>query len=284
MDGLAVLARERGDRQAEHCLTWIDALVAEGRDADAVAAAQESLTMVVGAGHGRAQIADRLADLADLLDARREAWRAEPSGPRLRALYEASPEPAAVLAVKVARPLDGMNDRLQAELLLLAGDVDRAVSLLDGDHVWPVLLPYLLAAGSGAGSQSDWAGSALSVLFDAMDRRWGAAPQAPPARVPDLLSRGLAGRPPHRQWLTIAEAELERLIDRIVSTKQQTGCGDAASFAVCHAEAVAWSGSDGAELLTSVCSAYPRRRAFKDQLRKALSRSAKMTAATGGVL
>ncbi|MCE7007047.1 hypothetical protein LWC34_30080 [Kibdelosporangium philippinense] len=287
VDGLAVLARERGDRQAEHCLAWIDALAAEGRDADAVAAARESLTMVADSGPGRARIADRLADLGDLLDARREAWRAEPTDLRLRALYEAASDPTAVLAAEAAREHDRVDGRLRAELLLLTDDVDQAVRLLDSDaydHVLPVLLPYLLAAGSGAVSQQDWTGSALSVFFDGMDRRWGAPPQTPPARLPDLLLRRLADLPPCHRWLEIAGAEVERMISRIVSSKQQARYGEAATLAVCHAEASAWSGGDGVVLLESVFYAYPRHRAFKDQLRKALARSAKMTAATGGVL
>jgi hypothetical protein len=45
----------------------------------------------------------------------------------------------------------------------------------------------------------------------------------------------------------------------------------ATSLAVCRAEALAWSGGDGAALLESVCYAYPRHRAFKDRLRKALA-------------
>jgi hypothetical protein len=287
VDGLAVLAREPGERQAEHCLAWIDALAGEGRDADAVAAARESLTMVAAAGPGRARIADRLADLAELLDARREAWRAEPTSLRLRALYEAAPDPVAVLTVEVAQRHNSVDGRLLAELLLLAGQVDQAVCLLDGDggyRVSPVLLPYLLAAGSAAVSQPDWAGSVLSVFFDSVDHNWSQVPQPPPARLPDLLLRGLTDLPPRSRWLDLAGAEVERVIGQIVTTKHQGRYGEAATLAVCHAEALAWSGGDGAAQLESVYYAYPRHRAFKDQLRKALARSAKMTAATGGVL
>jgi len=283
--GLAVLARERGARQAEHCLAWIDALVVEGRDADAVAATRESLTMVGTPGPGRALIADRLADLTASPDARWEAWRAEPTSLRLRAFCESAPDPVQVLAA-AARQHDDVDNGLRAEFLLLAGEVDRAVCLLDGDdgyQVSPVLLPYLLVAGSGAAAQPDWAESALAAYFDDMDRRWGEAPTMPPARLPDLLLRGLSDRPVRGQWLEIAGAEAARVIDRIVSAKHQARYGEAAVLAVCHAEALTWSGGDGAALLESVCRAYPRHRAFKDQLRIALARSAKMTAATGGV-
>jgi hypothetical protein len=99
-----------------------------------------------------------------------------------------------------------------------------------------------------------------------------------------LLLRGLINLPPHSQWLDVAGAEVERVICRIVTAKQQSRYGGAATFAVCHAEGLAWRGGDGAAQLESVYKAYPRHRAFKDQLRKALARSAKMTAATGGVL
>jgi hypothetical protein len=74
------------------------------------------------------------------------------------------------------------------------------------------------------------------------------------------------------------------VISQIVTSKQQYRYGEAATLAVCHAEALAWSGGDGAAQLESVYYTYPRHRAFKDQLRNALARSAKMTAATGGVL
>jgi hypothetical protein len=117
-----------------------------------------------------------------------------------------------------------------------------------------------------------------------MDHGWDPVPQIPPARLPDLLLRGLADLPPHPPWLEIAGTEVERVISRIVSTKQQFRYGDAATLAICHAESMAWSGGDGAALMRSVRDTYPRHRAFKDQLREALARSAKMTAATGGVL
>jgi hypothetical protein len=102
--------------------------------------------------------------------------------------------------------------------------------------------------------------------------------------LPDLLMRDLVERPPRRKWLKIAGAEIEGAIDRIVSTKQQGRYGEAATLAVCHAEAATWSGGDGAKLLESLFYAYPRHRAFKDELRKALARSAMMTTATGGLL
>lgn len=42
---------------------------------------------------------------------------------RLRAPYEATPDSAAILAVEVAWRHDGVDRRLQVELLLLAGEV-----------------------------------------------------------------------------------------------------------------------------------------------------------------
>jgi hypothetical protein len=286
VDGLSALAREPGARQAEHCLAWVDALAGAERTTDAVTAAIESLAIVADDGPGRGRIADRLADLPgcpDVPDARREAWRAEPSSLRLRALYEAAPDPVAVVALEAARPLD-LTRRLEVELLLLAGEVDRAI-LLSADEtleVLPVLLPYLLVAGSGAVNELDWTESKLSVLFGGMDRIWGGAvPEAPPARLPDLLERALMGAEPHPEWLDIAAIQIDRLINRIVTGKQQREYGWAATVAVCYAEALTWSGGDGAALARSVFAAYPRHRSFKAALQAAVVGSPKIAAATG---
>ena len=166
--GLADLARERGARHPEIYLAWVDALGAE----DAAAACREALERLEPHGEVLAQIAERLALLAEreedgdaVLEARRAAWRAAPSTERLLTLLDTATalgvadEALATEADLAERAGMPGSDRLACELLLLGGRVEAALGLLRAasplgwssrGHSGPVVVPYLLAAACGA--------------------------------------------------------------------------------------------------------------------------------------
>jgi hypothetical protein len=188
-DGLGNLAREPGPDQAQRCLDWVEALLHDGRRADAATAARDAIGTLTERGRPHARLAEHLADLADddgaRLEARRIAWRSAPSRDRLVALVETArlvgraPE---VLNAEVAA-LDGGetpsdDDRLVVSLLLLAGRVAEAQELVGrGDRAsrWgrsarQVVLAYLFAAGCGGPMRPEWGRSAVAALLADVDR------------------------------------------------------------------------------------------------------------------
>lgn len=188
VDGLAELARTPSDQQADAYRDWIDALVRAGRLDDARQAAAEALDRLELEGRVIASIAERAvllaADEGDddaVLQARRTAWRADPTLKRLLSLVDvatASGEPDDVLATEASRtdsePIARRPD-LAAGLLLLAGRTDDAVGLVDatdglgwdvGRHPAPVVVPFLLVGASKASHDEKWDDSLLLELLD----------------------------------------------------------------------------------------------------------------------
>ncbi len=186
MDALGELARSGGAGQAEAFLEWIDALRGAGRAGDAAAACREALSCLPRQGPVQAAIAERLGGLAAayeddpaaVLDAWQQAWRAWPSSARLLAVHaaaQAAGDPDGTMG-QVATEASAWTDSpinhddcLRAELLLLAGRIDDAAALLDdASRMWrnpaQVVLPYLLAAGSGAVHRPDWSETGLARL------------------------------------------------------------------------------------------------------------------------
>src|SRR6266542_6426900 len=186
VDALGELARSGGAGQAEAFLEWIDALRGAGRAGDAAAACREALSCLPRQGPVQAAIAERLGGLAAayeddpaaVLDAWQQAWRAWPSSARLLAVHaaaQAAGDPDGTMG-QVATEASAWTDSpinhddcLRAELLLLAGRIDDAAALLDdASRMWrspaQVVLPYLLAAGSGAVHRPDWSETGLARL------------------------------------------------------------------------------------------------------------------------
>src|SRR5439155_1566058 len=139
VDGLADLAHRPGPHQPGTYLDWIDALTDAGRIGHAADAAREALTITPAAPIHLAHAADRLAELATRLrdlsgavEARRRAWRADPTRERLIALVTtarvAGTEDRTLAAE--TRHARGRTDRLSGELFLLAGRIDTAAAAL----------------------------------------------------------------------------------------------------------------------------------------------------------
>jgi hypothetical protein len=110
VDGLAELARTPGPDQAEAYRDWMDALGQVGKLTDAEEAGGEALDRLDPHGRTVAVVAERLAVLAmaredddAALDAKRHAWRADPTLERLIGL------------VDIATALDRRGDVVAAE-------------------------------------------------------------------------------------------------------------------------------------------------------------------------
>jgi len=299
-DGLANLAHTPGPGRGERFLDWVQALLRAGREKDAAAAAREALAGPSPYGEAYARLAEHLAELtrdddddAARLTARRTAWRAKPTDQRLLALHSAIPADAvdAVLAGEIdelaARPdtAPRVSGRLHALLLLLAGRTGDAAALLRTADHWPdhadrVVLPYLLAAGSGGPAQPGWATAQVAGLLAGVDEPWrpdwwaGPTVRARVASEAPTLSSLLITRitdptaAESERWLTLARAEVDRRVRAIISGKQRGRYAEAARLAAAVAEALALAGHPdaGAEFLATLRTDFPRHTAFRREL------------------
>lgn len=190
VEGLGTLARGSRGRHPEAYQAWVDGLLREGREAEALSAAMEGSGALAYPGErailadGAALIGRRLSWGDRELDACRSAWRLSPTGRRLRRMVRAEDEFGEGWQAAVARELAAFEDdpggatptveardeerngggftpapRLLAALEVLGGRLDRAFRRLraaapvgwsDPDHPGPLCFPALLAAASGA--------------------------------------------------------------------------------------------------------------------------------------
>ncbi len=322
-EGLADLARRPGPDQAQAYLDWVDHLAGAERVAEAVAAAREGLGAVTGPAEDRARLAERLAGLAGAqgdpagaLDARRQAWRAAPSVARLLALAGACPaaQLSAVLdgeAVLLAAPPAGPGsrgaaagegpDRTACALLLAAGRVSQATAGLRAaaalgwgfpGHPGPVVVPYLLVAGSGRTAPPAEKGSRLAELFaglDAPDWASGLGPEAWRDRtggtagggpsLTGLLTRSLErlrlAPDERRRLLQQAREVVEERVTAVVAGQHRGAYQRVAELAVACAEAMALgAGTDaGNGFIAAWHARHPRHSAFRAELDRATGAS-----------
>src|SRR6266540_2126721 len=304
VDALGELARSGGAGQAEAFLEWIDALRGAGRAGDAAAACREALSCLPRQGPVQAAIAERLGGLAAayeddpaaVLDAWQQAWRAWPSSARLLAVHaaaQAAGDPDGTMG-QVATEASAWTDSpinhddcLRAELLLLAGRIDDAAALLDdASRMWrnpaQVVLPYLLAAGSGAVHRPDWSETGLARLVaDAGGNNTGkvVADQPPPLGPPplgppplgavlrDLITRRTTQPQQRSRWLATARAAIDRHLQAIVGGQQRAYYNRAAQLAVACGEALSIADPDSSEdYIAAVRAKYLRHIAFRREL------------------
>lgn len=330
--GLAELAREPGRDQPELFLAWVDALAREGRDEDAAAACREALERLEPLGEVRARIAERLVPLAArqgdgdaVLEARRAAWRASPSTQRLLELVDTATALAVVEEV-LATEADlvgqrgaGGNDRLACELLLLAGRVEPALAFLRAaaplgwssrSHPGPIVVPYLLVAGSGGPAPAppgQEGGSLLAEQFEGIDnhgwcypaaffdpqldevlsesgaddpkRRFSAIPREELLLSARLASRLVLQQPlaesDRERWLAAGQAAVEERAAAVVGGKHRGAYEHAARLVVACAEAIALAEGDrrGAAFVADIGGRYPRHYAFRAELDRAVGAS-----------
>ncbi|MGQ0777205.1 MAG: hypothetical protein ACT4NY_22780 [Pseudonocardiales bacterium] len=190
VDGLAELARTPGPCRAEAYQDWVDALARTGRWDDAEQAIREALAQLDPRGSVRAGLAERLALLAvvrdnsaALLDARRAAWRADPTLRRLLRLVEvatALDRRDEVLSEEAGYLAEGPPAKrpdlaaLMAAVLLLNGRVEDTTALMattdqafweHRTHPGPVIVPFLLIGGSAATDDHRWPSLLLCDLL-----------------------------------------------------------------------------------------------------------------------
>src|SRR5699024_9869513 len=255
VDGLGDLARETRHDQAEHYLQWVQALRRERRESEAIDAANEALS-VLGEGPVKARIAEELADLvyddaAQVVAARRNAWRAAPNQSRLLALHEASThtsEATEVMAaeLKVVESADRFDGGLHAALAILAGRVDDIVQVLEQNQpqrsARDVLVPYLLASGCSGPQHPAWSSTRLAQFITTVDRQapWdgfatfglvtGTPDHTPP--LSELFIRQIQQQRVTNdvlsKRLTAAIVAIEHEVDSIVSNKQRRQYASAA--------------------------------------------------------
>jgi len=287
-EGLAALARETGPRQPEAFLDWVDALV---RDDDAPAAAdagREALLTIPPAGETRARIAERLAHLAEssgdspgVLDARREAWRASPTGERLVRMVQAGAN-GEVLGEEADRLEPGNNGRLAWMLLLLAGRGDEVASRVERnaslawagmDPPGPFAIPWLLFGSckrSGAAVPPD---SVLTRLLTSGDRSF--LTRLPEHARDGRAEQDTASRASGDRRFEAARIAIDARVKDVVGGQQRAFYAATAALVVACAEAIALRG-DRARALEHVAAthgAYRRHSAFRAALEKAVGSS-----------
>ena len=316
VDGLADLAHLPGPHAAGLHLAWIDALATADRFDEAADAAREAFDLPSADTPHRAAAADRLAevmtrvaDLVGAVEARRQAWRTEPTRRRLLALVTAA-QSAGILDETLdaeARAATGA-DRLTCELLLLAGHLDRAAVALTGSDPrgWPspthpglVVLPCLWVAATAAepppAEGSHWGQAFAAIDLNGQmlhdwqlddvsdDDRTGRGdvddPSTTNTPLTELLTHAILDRPAgpaaRRRWLATAATTVEERVDTVVGNKHRKAYARVASLAVAHAEALAVAGkaSDGRAYLTGIREKYPRHTAFRSELDTAINTS-----------
>jgi hypothetical protein len=182
---------------------------------------------------------------------------------------------------------------------------DRIAFLLDSASrtSWrnprQVVLPYLLAAGSGAVHRPEWSGTELARLFaelgndnagwsegptiriihtdesdwDINGKAGNGADKAAADQLPlgailgDLIARRTTQPQQRSRWLAAARAAMDHYLQAIVGGQQRAYYGRAARLAVACGEALSIADpEDSADYTAAVRARYPRHVAFRREL------------------
>lgn len=188
--------------------------------------------------------------------------------------------------------------RLRILLYLLAHEYDAAIEYAGDivplgwsgqDNAGPVLFPFLVLAASGKTEAPD-SGSALEYLLDQMPDSisgWGHVEPILPeldAEVDkptagELLVETLAAHPvspgSRDLYLELAKSLARERINAVVSNLHRGAYERAGRLAVAVGEAMSLRGdrSGGSAFALSFVSAYPRHRAFRDEVYRLIDRS-----------
>ncbi|GAA1884876.1 hypothetical protein GCM10009715_33880 [Paeniglutamicibacter psychrophenolicus] len=300
-DALGNLARQPGPGRGSLYLEWVKALRSVGDTDRAVDAAREALTTEAFGSRNRAAVAEELAELsapdnAAVLEARRIAWRSEPSETRLLALHHAAAQqgsPMHVMAEELAhadadQQTKPLGRTLFSALLLLAGGEERATRLLslpptqrEREVSSAVLVPYLLVSASKAlgGEQHaiDWANGYLEKVDRStmMFRQYGEPAQEGAPTLSELFASRIRAEVPEpaalESRLEAALGQLGRDVDAIVSDKRRGEYQKAAEWLADGALALSLARGDTAGLswYRDWFTRYPRHVAFRRELERA---------------
>jgi hypothetical protein len=244
-----------------------------------------------------------------VLAACQSAWRADPTINRLLELVDVATALGAfrsVIAIEADRVDDEPlrhNQTLAAAVLLLAGRVDGAISLLDaggprghgGSATADVVLPFLLIGAGNAHRHPAWEQTVLHGLLDQIDQvgrqhrplgdedaalgeRYHAIARGD-LRLSALLVRELNGTSrtvdQRGQWLRIARARVDSHIDSVVNGQDRLSYPRAARLAAGCAEAIKLSAGAAVSqrYIDVVYGRYPRHTAFTRELRERVAQS-----------
>lgn len=301
---LGDLARQPGPGQGSLYLEWIQALRSGGASTQAADAAREALAAEAIDSFNRAVIAEELAELSApdagaVFNARRLAWRSQPSQTRLLVLHHAAAQlgdPERVMAEELAYADSGeqaepLRGPLFSCLLLLSGALERATRLLSLPPIQrenkvsgSILVPYLLVSASKAfGGSPDaigWANNYLQSVnwSTSVHGRLGEPSTEGIPTFSELFASRIcdetAGPAALESRLDAALGKLGHDVDAIVSGKRRDEYQKAAEWLAHGARALSLSrGSDAGQSWFSNWSArYPRHVAFRGELESARPR------------
>ncbi|MET8129851.1 hypothetical protein ABZV67_20140 [Streptomyces sp. NPDC005065] len=316
-DALAQAARAGGIDQPDAYLGLVDALRAQSEAKAATHACEEGLEAAGNrregehgwAVHQWAPLAERAAELAvergdtEATAAHRaRAFQLHASTRRLVALYEAAEthqagagaEAAGLAADEIAAGEAGFRHAyllaFQAQALLLADRVDEVLALLPtgteeqsyssyrSTDVTMTVLPYVIAAASGAAARPDWPHTVLHSLFfqaatggrtvrysDERHEEEAEAGTAYATHLQDLLTRRATTPARRAHWLKIARAVSDRSVRRIVGSQDRASYEEAARLAAACAEGLLIADGDG-HYLEGIRDSYPRHIAFRREV------------------
>lgn len=306
LNGLRDLARGSGIDQGEYYLRWVQALRRAERQGEAIEAAHEALSMLDHDRPMRALIAEELAVLSKdngvhVVAARRAAWRTDPNLLRLIRLHEAAAQLSQasetmadeLAALDTQRALDNPGSGLRAVLLVLAGRVDDAATILiqstglTDRSLRDVVVPYLLISGCAGPQHPQWLSTGLKNFLNVVDRSflWGLVGSYG-STVPPLselflaqLNKQNADQDILSRRLEIAVQAIEHDVDVIVSSTARDQYVRAARLLTYCGEALILANRPEASvvLLQKWKTRYSRHSAFQRELTAAVEETVLFT-------
>lgn len=321
---LGELARQATTAQAELYFDWLLTVLEIGDPEQGINVAREALGKLSEPGHTRAQIADELASLFatepdEALEAKRLAFRAEPTLRRLTALYSAEqqfgdPTLPMKQELEYFRHSQGAPEIplvCHLVLLLLAGEAQTAVKLglelprtgTGFDRALTVLLPYLLVSGLEKPHDLRQRGSWLALLISEIDqgeyaglslrsadlgRKISVSDSSSEVRLANLILQRIAAQnlseEQRAQNTRTAEAQIEAVVQGIVGGQQRSSYELAANLIHCRVEAGYLNGQveDAEQFAGTLAGKFPRHRAFQQELVDSRQRSQVLNPASVG--
>jgi hypothetical protein len=306
-EALSEATRRPGPGQPQAYLDLVDTLIEDGDQPAALQACRQCLRLAEdsdedGAGWAAYQwapLADRAAALTTALGdpesathLRIQAFTLAVSTTRLVSLYQAAeahrpgtgPQAAGQAADRLAKGEPGLAhyhlDDFRAQALLLAGRIDDALDLLttrgataNGSPTTVMtVMPYALAASSGAASHPDWPNTVLRTLLNQTadaghTHFYDDEPETNdiatlPSLLQELLRRRCTSNDDRIRWRRAGRMAIDQWIRNVLANKQRAHYAHAAQLATALTEAEILTEGNG-NYLDGICDTYRRYTAFR---------------------
>jgi hypothetical protein len=306
-EALSEAARHPGPGQPRAYLDLVDTLTEHGDQPAALQACRQGLRLAAHpdedgtgwAAYQWAPLADRAASMAIALadpesatHLRIQAFTLAVSTIRLVALYQAAethrpgtgPQAAGQAADRLAKGEPSLAhyhlDDFRAQALLLAGRIDDALDLLatcgaasnGSPSTIMTVMPYALAASSGAASRPDWPNTVLHTLLNQTADAVRASfhddePETnETATLASLLQELLRHRSTSNddriRWRRACRMAIDQRIRNVLAGKQRAHYAHAARLATALTEAEILTEGNG-NYLDGICDTYRRYTAFR---------------------